>query len=67
MGGGRKYFRPKETNDEEYDTANGRTDGQDLIEKWRENMNNLNRKAEYVWNKEQFDKVDPADIDHLWG
>jgi len=67
LGGGRKYFRPKETNDEEYDTANGRTDGQDLIEKWRENMNNLNRKAEYVWNKEQFDNVDPADIDHLWG
>ena len=30
-------------------------------------MNNLNRKAEYVWNKEQFDNVDPADIDHLWG
>lgn len=67
LGGGRKYFRPKETDDEEYDTPNGRGDGQDLIGKWRENMKNLGRRAEYVWNKKAFNAVDPKAVDHLWG
>jgi len=67
LGGGRRYFRPKDTNDEEYGTKNLRSDGQDLIEKWKINMKNLNKKAEYVWDKNQFDNVDPSKIDHLWG
>lgn len=67
LGGGRKYFRPRDTKDEEYGSSNSRADGQDLIEKWKVNMKNMKRNAQYVWNKKDFDNVDSKNIDHLWG
>nr|XP_002129634.1 alkaline phosphatase-like [Ciona intestinalis] len=67
LGGGRGYFRPNTTLDEEYKTNNFRTDGQELIEKWKNNMEDMGRNAKYVWNKQQFDAVDASSVDHLWG
>ncbi|KAI7800335.1 alkaline phosphatase [Triplophysa rosa] len=67
IGGGRKYMTPKGFPDPEYPThvsAQGqRKDQRNLIDEW------LNMKQEkvarYVWNKTDFDAVDPEKTDYL--
>ncbi|XP_056612059.1 alkaline phosphatase-like [Triplophysa dalaica] len=67
IGGGRKYMTPKGFPDPEYPTdvsAQGqRKDQRHLIHEW------LNMKQEkvarYVWNKTDFDAVDPEKTDYL--
>ncbi|KAG9348166.1 hypothetical protein JZ751_001901 [Albula glossodonta] len=69
IGGGRKYMTPKGTRDPEYPSdpaANGqRTDGRNLILEWLKMKEG--KVAHYVWNRTDFDAVDPATTDYLMG
>nr|XP_061797141.1 alkaline phosphatase-like [Nerophis lumbriciformis] len=67
IGGGRKYMTPRGTKDPEYprdySSRGKRQDKRNLIIEW------LNQKtgkvAHYVWNKTDFDAVDPGTTDYL--
>lgn len=64
MGGGRRSFIPATMADpEDADRTGERQDGRNLTEEW---VNQYDRSA-YVWNKKQFDNIDPASTDHLLG
>jgi alkaline phosphatase len=63
LGGGRSYFLPTTAADpEDADQVGLRADGRDLAAEWAEHDG-----AEYVWNREQFDAIDPHATDHLLG
>jgi alkaline phosphatase len=63
MGGGRTYFMPNTAFDPEYSTVKGRRkDGRDLTSEWQTKFN-----GKYVWNKAQFDAIDPATTKSLLG
>jgi len=66
LGGGREYFKPEGTYDIEYPryVENNREDGQDLVKMWEAKYG---ENAHYVWNQAQFDSVDPATTEKLWG
>lgn len=65
LGGGRREFLPNTENDPEYTSTSGqRTDERNLVDEWKAEHPT---KAAYVWNKEQFDQVDPENIDFLFG
>ena len=50
--------------DPEYPDKNGnREDGRNLTQAWL----NKHPKSIYVWNKEQFDKIDPEKVDKVLG
>ncbi len=58
MGGGRTYFLPKTEADPEYPSTPGRrNDGRNLTAEW---LSSRSAGAVYVWNKPQFDAIDPA-------
>ncbi|XP_029355290.1 intestinal-type alkaline phosphatase isoform X1 [Echeneis naucrates] len=64
LGGGRQYMFPKTMQDPEYPTFYGdREDGQNLVLEWQKNKKN----AKYVWNKADFDAVNPANTNFLMG
>ncbi|KAL0973364.1 hypothetical protein UPYG_G00202480 [Umbra pygmaea] len=67
IGGGRKYMTPKGTRDPEYpqDLASRgkRVDGRDLITEWQKMK--VGKVARYVWNRTDFDAVDPDTTDYL--
>uniref|UniRef100_A0A3P8ZJT5 alkaline phosphatase n=1 Tax=Esox lucius TaxID=8010 RepID=A0A3P8ZJT5_ESOLU len=64
LGGGRKYMFPKTVKDPEYASSAGvRGDNVDLTAVWLSNKKN----AKYVWNKAEFDTVDPEKTDYLMG
>ncbi len=64
LGGGRTYFTPNTMEDPEYPENKGkRLDGRDLTAEWTAKYKNSN----YVWNKAQFDAIDPKKTDHLFG
>ncbi len=64
LGGGRSKFLPKELKDPEYETKKGeRSDGKDLTKEWLSKY----KDAAYVWDKAEFDKIDPKKINHLLG
>ena len=64
MGGGRTKFFPKDTTDAEYANKKGeRLDGRDLTKEWTSKYQN----SAYVWNKAQFDAIDPKKTKHLLG
>jgi len=63
LGGGRTRFIPKSATDPEYGVAGKRKDGRDLTADWLSKHGN----ARYVWNKAQFDAIDPKTTDHLLG
>ncbi len=63
LGGGRPYFEPNTKADPEYPSRMGnRTDGRDLTAEWAAKPG-----AAYVWNKAQFDAVDPRRTRRLLG
>jgi alkaline phosphatase len=70
LGGGRTYFLPAKVNgtdvfDPEYPTQKGRRlDGRDLTDEW---VKTRGSSAAWVWNKAQFDAIDPARTTHLLG
>ena len=64
FGGGRTKFLPKTVKDPEYaDKAGERSDGRDLAAEW------VKRRAGsvYVWNRAQFDALDPKQVKHALG
>ncbi|XP_034439346.1 intestinal-type alkaline phosphatase [Hippoglossus hippoglossus] len=64
LGGGRQYMFPSNMQDPEYPTYTGdRLDGQNLVIEWLKNK----KKSKYVWNKADFDAVNPATTDFLMG
>jgi alkaline phosphatase len=63
LGGGRTRFIPTTVTDPEYGVAGKRKDGRDLTVDWISKHSN----AKYVWNKAQFDAIDPKTTDHLLG
>ncbi|KAL1023319.1 hypothetical protein UPYG_G00039180 [Umbra pygmaea] len=64
LGGGRKYMFPNTTHDPEYPSNKGsRSDNVDLTAVWLRDREN----AKYVWNKDQFDAVNPEKTDYLMG
>jgi alkaline phosphatase len=64
LGGGRSYFTPRTLSDPEYPTQVGRrTDGRNLTAEWTGKY----RQAAYVWNKQQFDAINPESTQHLLG
>nr|XP_061790996.1 alkaline phosphatase-like [Nerophis lumbriciformis] len=64
LGGGRQYMIPRDMQDPEYTSVKGdRDDKRNLIVEWLNNKKN----AKYVWNKKEFDAVDPANTDFLMG
>ena len=63
LGGGRANFTKSTQSDPEYPTRLGnRTDGRDLTAEWASRPG-----AAYVWNKAQFDAVEPAGNTKLLG
>ena len=63
LGGGRTRFIPNTITDPEYGVAGKRKDGRNLTTDWTSKHSN----AQYVWNKAQFDAIDPKSTDHLLG
>ncbi|KAM9358375.1 intestinal-type alkaline phosphatase [Symphorus nematophorus] len=64
LGGGRTYMFPREMQDPEYPSCRGdRNDGQNLVAEWIKNK----KDAKYVWNKAEFDAVNPKTTDFLMG
>ena len=63
LGGGRTRFLPKTVIDPEYGMSGKRKDGRDLTTEWL----NKHKNANYIWNKAQFDAIDPKTTDHLLG
>lgn len=63
LGGGRTRFIPKDILDPEYGVKGKRNDKRDLTIDWVKTHSN----AKYVWNKADFDAIDPNTTDHLLG
>lgn len=64
MGGGRRSFIERVDGADPEDGGQGeRTDGRDLTSEWLNDYPN----AAYVWNQEQFDAINPQQVDHLLG
>ncbi|XP_076137896.1 alkaline phosphatase, tissue-nonspecific isozyme [Alosa pseudoharengus] len=67
IGGGRKYMSPKGTPDPEYPTdptsRGQRSDNRTLISEWLSMKEG--KVAHYVWNRTDFDAVDPETTDYL--
>jgi alkaline phosphatase len=62
FGGGRMNFLPESMFDPEYPDRKGkRKDGRDLTADWLKRYSNS---GAYAWNKEGFDKIDPANVTH---
>lgn len=68
MGGGRRHFLPRERDgepflDPEFPELTGRRlDGRHLADEWA-----ARPRSNWIWNREQFDRVDPDEVDHLLG
>lgn len=64
LGGGRSNFMLETQADPEAtDKMGARKDGRDLIKEWQAKYND----GAYVWNKAEFDAVDPAKTGRLFG
>ena len=64
LGGGRSNFLPETVADPEAtDKMGARKDGRNLVDEWKAKYND----GAYVWNKTEFDAVDPATTGHLFG
>jgi alkaline phosphatase len=64
LGGGREMFLPTNVADPEYATRTGRrTDGRNLTQEWAA----AQPKSAFVWNKAQFDAINPNSTKHLFG
>lgn len=72
LGGGRECFMTNATFDPEYpdhpeDGRGKRIDNRRLIDYWKKNKMQRKLNYKYVWNKKDFDKVDPKKVDYLLG
>lgn len=64
LGGARTYFLPKTLKDPENNSSGRRNDGRDLTAEW---VSSRGVDAKYVWNKTDFDAVQPANTKYLLG
>lgn len=65
MGGGREYFRTiNDADPEDTDKFGIRKDNRDLTAEW---VNKFGTNSAYVWNKDQFDAIDPDKATHVLG
>lgn len=63
LGGGRQHLMPNTQSDPEYPKKLGkRTDNRDLVAEFKSVTH-----GEYVWNKQQFDAINPNTTTHLLG
>ncbi|XP_066942678.1 alkaline phosphatase-like [Macrobrachium rosenbergii] len=68
LGGGRRHWIPETEHDpEEKEQMGRRADGLNLLDAWVHDKKMRGLNAEYVWNKAQFDGVDPRHTDFLLG
>ncbi|KAJ8320704.1 hypothetical protein KUTeg_002291, partial [Tegillarca granosa] len=70
FGGGRRYFLKQNTLDPKDGLKNNwaqRNDGIDLIEVWKKDKQDRNVTSEYVWNKKQFEDLNPETTDFALG
>ncbi|GFS41922.1 alkaline phosphatase, tissue-nonspecific isozyme [Trichonephila inaurata madagascariensis] len=68
LGGGREALMPNTTFDPEYPEKRGkRGDHRQLIETWKKHKEEGKHRYRYVWNKKDFNKVDPRKTDYLLG
>jgi alkaline phosphatase len=64
LGGGRIKFLPAGSSDPEgAHNGEGRQDKRDLSREWLQKYPN----SAYIWNRQQFDAIDPLTTDHLLG
>ena len=64
IGGGRSKFLPRETADPEYKNRTGeRLDNRDITKEWLAKY----KDSAYVWNKDQFNAINPQTTKHLLG
>lgn len=64
LGGARTYFLPKTLKDPENNSSGRRNDGRDLTAEW---VNSRGIGARYVWNKTEFDAIQPTNTKYLLG
>lgn len=65
FGGGREYFRPNTLSDpEDLGKFGRRKDGRDLTTEWTQKFGN---DSAYIWNKSQFDAINPDYSSHVLG
>lgn len=68
LGGGRRNWLHRVSRDpENLSHAGRRLDGRDLIQDWLTDKKRKGKKAEYIWNREQLNKIDPEKVDYLLG
>ncbi|XP_046389629.1 alkaline phosphatase, tissue-nonspecific isozyme-like [Ischnura elegans] len=70
LGGGRRHLLPKVAQDPETGSEaeeGRRLDGRNLVEDWLRDKRTRGLRGHYVWNKGQFEAVNPKYIDHLLG
>ncbi|KAK7094252.1 alkaline phosphatase-like [Littorina saxatilis] len=68
MGGGRQEMFPVNHSDPETDTGyltEGRPDNLNLVQEWKNKQASENRRFQYIWNKTEFDNLDPEKTDYL--
>ncbi|KAG8225734.1 hypothetical protein J437_LFUL012877 [Ladona fulva] len=66
LGGGRRHWLPKVARDPESTSEEGRRlDGRNLIDDWIRDKKRRGLRGHYVWNKGQFDAINPKYVDHL--
>ncbi|XP_038075850.1 alkaline phosphatase-like isoform X1 [Patiria miniata] len=64
MGGGRRELTSRDFIDPEYPEKDGhREDGRNIINEWL--LSKPQDRSKYVWNLDDFNKVDPNETDHL--
>lgn len=62
LGGGRSFFLTSEQTDPQNKRPGTRTDGRDLTAEWQDRQ-----RSAYVWNREQLESIDGAEVNHLLG
>eukprot|EP00105_Crassostrea_gigas_P001210 XP_011413264.2 PREDICTED: alkaline phosphatase [Crassostrea gigas] len=69
LGGGRRAFLPVSEPDPETNApgVNKRMDGRNLADDWESIQQGKNNNYRYVWKKQDFDDVDPDEVDFLLG
>lgn len=69
LGGGRRAFLPVSEPDPETNApgVNKRMDGRNLADDWESIQQGKNNNHRYVWKKQDFDDVDPDEVDFLLG
>ncbi|XP_071453344.1 alkaline phosphatase, tissue-nonspecific isozyme-like, partial [Hetaerina americana] len=68
LGGGRRHWLPKVARDPESSSEEGRRlDGRNLVDDWLRDKKRRGVRGHYVWNKGQFDAINPKHVDQLLG